>query len=403
MVRSIGASILSKSPSGKAPALRCSSMRWSFSLVRVFGIDIRVHGTFFLVLLLGALQWGGRHGARGAVFGVLLTMLLFACVVLHELGHSLVAKAFGIPVSEIVLLPIGGVARLEQRPKKAIHELLIAVAGPLVNVVVGIALLAVAAVTPSMAHLDGEHLSRPGALEPGAPALVFWLMSANFVLAVFNMLPALPMDGGRVLRAVLTMLLGERRATPIAATIGQILATLLGIAGIVTGNFILAFVAVFVFLGAGQERAAVHARTVLSTLRVRDAYNKYALFLSPGDRVSKVIDYLLTSYQPDFAVMHGGELVGVVTRDDVLRSLATNPGDQYVAGMMQRAVFRVHASLSLEEVREALAAAGARVAAVYDGPMDIRFLGLVSLEDIHEALLITSFVQRQAAARVPSE
>jgi Zn-dependent protease/CBS domain-containing protein len=363
-------------------------MRSSFRLLRVAGIDIKVHFTFPLILLLGAFQWS-NHGVPGAAFGALLMLALFLCVVLHELGHSLVAQRFGIHVREIVLLPIGGVAMLGKMPRKPIQELLIAIAGPLVNVVIAGGLIAWLGASGQLS-LDGRELIELSKAGPSTETLLQWLLAANVSLVVFNLLPAFPMDGGRILRAFLAMFLGFSRATRIAAGVGQMLALALGLFAIFNGQPLLALVAAFVFLGAGQERAGEEARLLLSTLRLGDAYNKYALTLVPGDSVHRVIDYLLTSYQPDFAVVLGDRLLGVVTRDAVLQSLATGQDQNYVTGIMNREVLHLDAELSLAQARERMAEATAPVAAVFEQE---RYLGLINQDDINEALRISAFLR----------
>jgi len=373
-------------------------MRGSFRLVRVAGIEIKVHFTFPLVLLLGAMQWGGTHGAPGAAFGVLLMLALFACVVLHELGHSVVAQRLGIPVREIVLLPIGGVAVLSKNPRKPVHELLIAVAGPLVNVVIA-ALLATGLGAAGRLSLDSETLLATGTT-PSTDTLLHWLLAANVTLVLFNLLPAFPMDGGRILRSALAMVMGFTRATRIAAGVGQVIALALGTYAILQGEILLALLALFVFLSAGGERAAEEARGLLATLRLRDAYNKHALTLQAGDRVSRVVDYLLTSYQPDFAVLHGGQLLGVVTRTAVLQALVLHPGDGYVTGVMDRTVHRLDANLSLAEAQEQMSENGVAVAAVFEGD---RFLGLVNLDDLREALQIAAYLRAGEARQARVE
>jgi Zn-dependent protease/predicted transcriptional regulator len=360
----------------------------------VFGVEIRVHASFVLILAFGAIQWGTTYQARGALFGALLMLCLFLCVVLHELGHSLVAKAFGLPVREIILLPIGGVSRMEKNPEKPIHELVISIVGPIVNLVIAAVLFGIAGTGFSPAEKGA--LLKGTALPPSSRAAVVWLIGANVLLALFNMIPAFPMDGGRVLRALLALVIGPRRATAAATAIGQLIAIALGLLGVFTGNILLALVALFIFLGAGQEHMEERARVVLGTLKVGDAYNKYAITLAPGDLVSRVVDYLLTSYQPDFAVVQGGRLLGVVTRDSILKQLAGGTEDAYVAGMMDREPVRVQASQALDEVRHQLMEKGARLAAVFEGE---RFLGLVSLEDIAEALLVVSFQKAQQQRR----
>src|SRR5689334_18483850 len=198
-------------------------MKWSIRLGRVSGIDVRVHATFVLIVAWFALNFGQVGGLRGAGFGALLVLALFTCVTLHELGHSLVAQRFGVGVREIVLLPIGGVARLLSEPKKPLHELLIAIAGPLVNAVIALALFLVLQVPP-LQLLDVNELRRHALAPPTLGTLLLVLLQGNVVLALFNMIPALPMDGGRVLRATLSFFLGQVRATNVAAGLAQVLA-----------------------------------------------------------------------------------------------------------------------------------------------------------------------------------
>lgn len=371
-------------------------MNWAFRVARVAGIDIKVHITFFLILLL-ALPWGTRYGIQGVLFGVTIILLLFVCVTLHELGHSLAARLFKIPVHEIILLPLGGLALLGRNPSKPLHELIIALAGPLVNVLIAIVLAVITGAGMFLGRLDGSELAAGSlVLAPSLTTLLLLLLEANIMLALFNMIPAFPMDGGRVLRAVLAMFMNYQRATRIAAAVGQALAIAMGVWGVFTGNFLLVMVAVFIFFGAGQERVEGQARTVLTTLRVGDAYNKHALTLQIGDLVSKVVDYILTSYQPDFAVMQGNTPIGIVTRDDVLRALATNTQDIYATMIMHRDVVRVDHNAPLDEVRQRMAENNTRVVAVYDGET---YLGLVSIEDISEAYAVIAFLNRQEQAR----
>ena len=364
-------------------------MKGSLRLLRFAGIDIKIHFTFPLILLWGALHWVKPHGAPGALFGAGLTAALFACVALHELGHALVARRFGLPVREIVLLPIGGVALLGRSPRRPLHELLIAIAGPAVNVGIAIVL---AAVLWARGGLPGLQAFAQGG--PSIETALAWLLGSNLALALFNLVPAFPMDGGRILRALLAMGMGFPRATRVASLVGQLLAVGFGAWAVFSGNFMLAIVALFVFLGASGERVSEEARGLLSTLRLKDAYNKHALVLEPADRASRVVGYLLTSYQPDFAVVYGGHLVGIVTRDAVLKALATSGEDLYVTGIMDRRFLRLEAGLSLDEAQDALVEAGASVAAVFDGE---RFLGLVSLEDLREALQIAAFLRMAEA------
>jgi Zn-dependent protease len=368
-------------------------MNWSFRIANVAGIPIRVHITFFVILLLGGYQWASLTGTiTGAVFGVALMILLFVCVTLHELGHSLVARAFGIPVREIVLLPLGGVARMSKNPEKPTHELLIAIAGPAVNVIIIVLLLVPVGLTVAPSLLTNHGLL-PADFEntPSLSTALLWLLAANVSLVVFNLIPAFPLDGGRILRALLAMFMGYPKATRVAVATGQFIALILGLYGVLNGHFLLTLVAVFIFFGAGQETAEAEAKTVLDTLRVGDAYNKNALTLAVGDRVSRVVDYILTSYQPDFAVMQARNPIGIVTRRDVLATLESAPGDIFVTEIMQREFLKVDANKSLSEVRQTMGEKDTRIAAVYDGTS---YLGLIGLEDIAEAFTIQTFVRR---------
>jgi len=373
-------------------------MNWSFRVASVAGIPIRVHITFLLILLLGGYQWGSLTGTlTGAVFGVALMSLLFVCVTLHELGHSLVARAFGVPVREIVLLPLGGLARMGRNPERPAQDLLIALAGPAVNVLIAILLLVPLglAVVPSLLTNHGLLPADLGNT-PSLTTALLWLLAANVSLVVFNLIPAYPLDGGRILRALLAMFLGYPRATRFAVAAGQLIALALGLYGVLNGQFLITLVAVFIFFGAGQETAEAEAKTVLDTLRVGDAYNKHALTLVVGDRVSRVVDYILTSYQPDFAVMQARNPIGIVTRSDVLATLASAPGDIFVTEIMQREFLKVDANKSLSEVRQAMGEKETRIAAVYDGTA---YLGLIGREDIAEAFAIQTFVRRHEHLR----
>jgi Zn-dependent protease len=370
-------------------------MKWAYRIARVSEIDIKIHISFVIIPILAGLEWGGSHGATGFAFGVAVILALFACVTLHELGHSLVAQRFKIPVREIVLLPIGGVAMLGKLPENPRQELLIAAAGPAVNVVIAALLVLVIGLGPGLAPLDGHGLVEGATPAPSLATFLVWLLAANVTLVLFNLIPAFPLDGGRMLRAVLAMFTDYGRATSIAATIGQGAAVFLGILGVLSGNFVLALIAVFIFFGAGMESFQAKAKTVFTTRRIGDAYNKHALTLSPGDRVSTVVDYILTSYQPDFAVVLGNRLLGVVTREDVMRTLAAREDDPYVAEIMEREVVRVEAHDGLDDVQETMNERDVRLVAVFAGE---RYLGLVSREDLREALSVLVFERRRLEA-----
>jgi Zn-dependent protease len=364
-------------------------MNWSFKIARASGIDIRVHVTFLLIVFLGASQFA-NSGAGGMLFGIALILLLFLCVTLHELGHSVVAQKFGVRVRQIVLLPIGGVAMMERIPRNPWQELWIALAGPVVNVVIAGAIALGLFLRSQFTGVTFDDLLNVGGRGPSIGWMFRWLLSANIALVVFNMIPAFPLDGGRVLRALLAMKLPYARATSVAAAIGQFFALLLGTYGLITHAWLLALVALFIFFGAGAEQVEGRARAVLSGHRVGEAYNKRAVTLAQHEPLHTVIDHILTSYQPDFAVTDGRDgLLGVVTRGDVIGALSRGSGDVPVAQVMHPPAVRVSADQTLEQVRETLDSQNQRLAAVYDGP---HYLGLVSREDIDEAYAILQFL-----------
>jgi len=226
-------------------------MRSSLKVASIFGIEVRIHLTFLLFLVWIWFSYYQVAGFAGAVQGVLFILSLFACVLLHEFGHAFAARGFGIETPDITLLPIGGVARLSRIPEKPWQELVVAIAGPLVNVVIAAALIFVIHGSAPLEQL--EYLESPRI------ELLAKLASVNVMLVLFNLIPAFPMDGGRVLRALLAMAMPYARATQIAAWIGQGLAVVFGIFGIF-GNPFLIFIAFFIFVGAQQEAAMARSK-----------------------------------------------------------------------------------------------------------------------------------------------
>lgn len=353
-------------------------MSWSLKLGRIFGIDIKVHLTFLLILVWGAINYGGT---AGPLYGVVVTLALFTLVLLHELGHSVAALGFGIPVKDITLLPIGGLARLERMPEKPVQELIVAIAGPLVNVVLGAALAPLVVV---LAGIRGESISLTMLTEPGLLGLLFFLFTANISLAIFNMLPAFPLDGGRVLRAGLGFFTDYQRATQIAATTGRILAVGLGLLSIFTGQLMLTLIALFIFFVGGQEAQAVEARSVLRGVRVAQALPRNTVALSPHATVGQVASLMLTSRQPDFAVLdpQTGQLLGVATGRSVTQAMEQGQWRQHISDIMQqsRQVPTIALNATLAEAQDKLAQHSTRVAAVYEG---LHFRGLISIDDIY--------------------
>ena len=288
-------------------------MKWSLKLGRLLGIDVYIHFTFLLLLgFIGLSHWMADRSLGAAANGMIFFLCLFACVLLHEYGHALMARRYGIPTKDITLLPIGGVARLERMPDKPIQELWVALAGPAVNVVIAAALGAWLTFTNAWEPISALSATKGGLLER--------LFAVNIFLVVFNLLPAFPMDGGRVLRSLLAMRLEYARATRIAARIGQGMAVLFGFAGLF-GNPMLLLIALFVWIGAGQEAAAVEMKSSFAGVRVREAMLTDFRGLSPQDTVGDAARLLLAGSQQDFPVLEKGEVVGVLTHTRLLEAL----------------------------------------------------------------------------------
>lgn len=368
----------------------------SIRLFKVRGIEIRVHVTFPLILLYAAIQFGflSRRGfsLSGALFGVVATLVLFVCVVIHELSHSLTALRMGFPVRDITLLPLGGVAQIERMPEKPGQEFLMAIAGPLSNVVIALALTVVGTLLGSnVARGVLEILRNPFNL--GWNGLLPYLVFTNLTLAAFNLIPAFPMDGGRVLRAMLATVMSHAKATVLAVQIGQALAWVLGLMGLLTMNFIWVLVAVFIYAGAAQEGRLIDFRNMLQGLRVRQAFSRRALALAPTDPISRAVDLTLESFQSDFPVCAGSigpdgspccdldHLVGLLTHTDLLRALKHLPPDTPVRAVMRTDYPTVSLDDGLYEAQQRMAEAQIDAVPVMDNG---RFLGLLTRRDVTE-------------------
>jgi Zn-dependent protease len=303
-------------------------MGWSLKIGRLAGIDIFVHFTF--LILLGWIAVGS-YAATGDVMAglgaLLLTGAVFAIIVLHEMGHALAARYYGIPTRDITLLPIGGVARLERMPEKPVQELVVALAGPAVNVVLAGVFFALMVV---------QGLAAPELSLSLTGNVIDQLFLINVGLVAFNMLPAFPMDGGRVLRALLAMPLGRSRATQIAAVVGRVMAGVFVAAGLLSGNLMLVLVALFVWVGAGEEAAAARSRAGLAGLPASAVMVRDFTTLDPDDRLDSIARLVLTGFQRDFPVVVGRRIVGVLTRSDLRQGLDELPANTRVMQVMRR-------------------------------------------------------------------
>lgn len=343
---------------------------------------IRIHATFPLLLLWVALMdflTGGdlRHIGRGQAF----VLAMFGMVVLHELGHAVVAKRFGVRTRDITLLPIGGVARLDRIPHRPMHELWISLAGPAVNAAIAIVLFCGLA----LKRVPAEEEIRM--LEQGFLTRLAW---GNVALAVFNLLPAFPMDGGRVLRAILALQIEPVRATNIAVLIGKAIAIILGVVGVAT-NPLLVMIAVFVWFGAEQEGGSSRLRNALEGVPVEDVMMTEFHVLSPNDELRRAVDLALAGGQQHFPVVENGAVVGMLSWDALLAGLSSSGTSARVGDAMRRSSRSLHAGDLVERVLEREGEEHVRALPVLS---EAKIVGLFTPENLIEAVVLRSAAER---------
>ena len=367
-------------PPARRPAFEGGALR----IGRALGIPIRIHVSFLLLVVwFGLLEADTPNGFLG---GAVMILLVFGCVVLHELGHAVAARRFGVKTREITLYPMGGVARLDRMPVgKA--ELVIALAGPAVNVVLALLLFIafeLLALRPTLA---------PDELFDGDFSILSQLLATNVALVLFNLLPAFPMDGGRVLRALLSLRLGQERATRIAARVGQAFAVLFAIYAIVPPmKPFLLLIAFFVFVGAGQEAAYERSRSAVAGLTARDAMVTRFETVAPQDPIGRVADLLVASHQQDFPVIDAwGRIAGVLSRIALLGALAAGGREIAVLEVMDRQPRVVPPELPLDQVLRYLQVRPPAPVLVA-GPGGL--LGMVTLDNLGEVIAVSQSLKR---------
>jgi len=368
-------------------------MKWSWKLGQVAGIGIFIHWTF--VLLIAYLVYvfmSQGSDLRGVLDGIGFVLAIFGCVVLHELGHALMARRFGVHTRDITLLPIGGVARLERMPEKPWQELFVALAGPAVNVLIAGVLFAVIVAWIGISQLWDLTEGVPSALARGS--FLLWLLAANVVLVVFNLVPAFPMDGGRVLRALLATQIDYVRATQIAASIGQTLAILFGILGLFVQQPWWLFIALFVYLGADAEAHMVRVRSVLRGVPIRAAMVTRFRTFSPLEPLASAMRELLAGQQQDFPVIEGERIVGMLTRRDLLAAIAEGRQDVAIAEVMRRDVRTVDEAEMLDSTFQRMREGGRSTLPVL---REGRLVGIVTLENVGEWMMIQSALRKGRA------
>lgn len=360
-------------------------MKNSVRVGTVVDIGIYVHWTFLLLILgIFAFYWIQGSTVATAIAGVALILALFLCVVLHELGHAVAARHFDVPTRDITLYPIGGVARLQRIPEEPMSEFWIAVAGPAVNL--GIAALLFVVLVLRGGPLSPEVL---GIVHTQFDATLMWL---NLILFGFNLLPAFPMDGGRVLRALLATRINYARATEIAANIGQGMAILFGVVGLLSFNPILMFIAIFVYIGAQQEARQAIMRALTEGISVRQAMMTRFRTLTLDDTLDTAIAELLAGAEQDFPIVEDGHIVGILTRKDLVKAVAESGRDAKLATIDLQPCATIEENVMLDRAFLRMQESSCSSMAVTRGE---QLVGLLTLENVGELMMISSALRKR--------
>ncbi|MBN2088236.1 site-2 protease family protein [candidate division KSB1 bacterium] len=357
-------------------------MKWSLKIGTYKGIPVYIHATFILVILWVAIShWMQGHDFNTTVNGIIFVLLLFTFVVFHEFGHALMARRYNIVTRDITLLPIGGLARLERMPDKPAQELWVALAGPAVNVVISAILFVWLYVTAQFQPLMDLTMTTGPLLER--------LMVVNLFLAGFNLLPAFPMDGGRVVRALLAMRMEYSRATQVAASIGQGMALIFGFLGFF-GNPTLLFIAFFVWIGAAQEAQMAKVRYVLDGIPVRSAMITDFKTLYPGDTLKRAVELILAGSQHDFPVTVDGSVVGILERKTLMTALSQFGQDARVGDVMARQFQSIGVMDMLQAAMARLQSCDCHIMPVLSNN---GLAGLLTMENVGEFMMIHAALQ----------
>ncbi len=359
-------------------------MRWSFPIANVAGTVVRVHVTFFILLAWVALAFLFKGGTGEAIGALIFTIALFGCVLLHEFGHVFAARAFGIRTPDITLLPIGGLARLEKMPEQPWQELIVAIAGPLVNIAIAIVLFLM---------IGMPDLTSPAMLSFTSPiGLLMRLMVINVWLVVFNLIPAFPMDGGRVLRALLAMAMPYAKATSVAATVGQGFAVVGAVFALFSGHPILLLIAMFIFFAARGESAVVTQREAIRDITLDQAMMTDFQTLPRDATLRDAVNHLLAGTQHDFPVLRDdGSLAGILTRKQLVHALAEHGPDSPIAPFLVTDIPRLFPGTPLPRAIQLLRESTTEVLPVLSAD-ERHVLGLLSAENLAELLMVRNAV-----------
>ena len=361
-------------------------MTWSLKLFKVKGIDIKVHPTFVLILIWAAYRWSisTGEGVQGALFGIVATLLLFLSVTLHELGHSFQALKYGVKVRDITLMPMGGLAQMEEIPEDPNKEMRISLAGPLVNFGIALLLIGIGALLDARALLPlNELYTSLGSVSWSG--LLAYLTTANLLLGLFNLIPAFPMDGGRALRALLAKKMDHAKATRIASQVGQGFALLMGLWGFMSGSWTLVIIAIFVWIGAGQENQGVQTKHILGEATVGQAMTHSPHALKVNDSLSKAVELTLSTSQADFPVLEweSNRVAGLLTQTDLLRGLQSQGAGAAVRELMQTRITFANPDEPLHAAQQKMLAGRTRAVPVVNSEGEL--LGLLTTGEINEA------------------
>ena len=360
-------------------------MKWSLKIARFAGIDVFVHWTF--LILLGWIIWSNLQSGQNlmqSLMGVWFILALFACVVLHEFGHALMARRFGVNTRHITLLPIGGVASMEKIPEKPTEELWVALAGPAVNVLIA-GLIALGFL---LSGREGNWLDLAQPIT-GSNFLSGMLL-VNITLVLFNLVPAFPMDGGRVLRALLAMNMGRARATEWAAQVGQLLAIAFVFLGFLF-NFWLIFIGLFIYLGASAEANYEATQSILSHFRVGDVLMHQFTILHASNSIDYAVRLLLDGQEKEFLVEEEQQIAGTITRDDLIKGLQQFGKDEPLSQILKRQLLRLEYDMPLSEAYRKMMEAGIKICPVYRGA---ELAGVLNQENVMEAIMVQNAVRK---------
>lgn len=357
-------------------------MKWSFEVARLFGIPLRIHVTFVLLLLFVAMA-GGKPGVPGsALYGVITVLFIFACVVVHELAHSLVAMRYGIKVRGIVLLPMGGVSQMEEMPEEPSKEIKVSIVGPVTSLLLAAIFYILASVADQPTSLRHFSFARPHLLAN--------LFRINLVLGLFNILPAFPMDGGRVLRGILATRINHIRATKLAVDIGQGIAILMFFYGAFY-NLWVALIAVFIYLGAEGEEHVTMIRAALRNVPVSRAMLTRVETVSPQDSLRSVVEKACHTLQADFPVVEGDRVVGILPKETIFPAIHERPAETPVSEIMRREFMSATVEDTLDRVFQKMQGQGVSLVPVVEGD---RLLGMINLEQIGKYHMMCELVGR---------